>query len=192
MFNLVEEFLEKFQGKKAKHNLYSSFISDKLERSGVSFADTSVIDVNQRISLIKNQLQESLQDQKYSKGIVIEAVDALAEALESEKIDRIRLIIKKIEKHMKECENQTTELYQLLQRALESCREKETELQNSSIIADKDNKRRFFDLALMVKSELPPTHPGRRVLVSMLYEQAQDVDEKQWRGWIMERLSNTQ
>lgn len=60
MFNLVEEFLEKFQGKKAKHNLYSSFISDKMERSGISFADTSVIDVNSRISLLRDQIQSNL------------------------------------------------------------------------------------------------------------------------------------
>lgn len=60
MFNLVEEFLEKFNGKKPKHNLYSSFISDKMERSGISFADTSVIDVNHRINIIKEELAESL------------------------------------------------------------------------------------------------------------------------------------
>lgn len=53
MFNLIEDFLEKFQGKKPQHNLYTSFLSDRLERSGISIADISIIDVNQRINVIR-------------------------------------------------------------------------------------------------------------------------------------------
>lgn len=41
----------------------------------------------------------------------METVDALGEALTSEKIDKIRNIIKKIEYHMQQCEHDTSDLY---------------------------------------------------------------------------------
>ncbi|CAD8192261.1 unnamed protein product [Paramecium pentaurelia] len=189
MFNLVEEFLEKFQGKKANYNLYTSFISDKMERSGISMADTSIIDVNCRISIIKDQISSNLSDKKYSQLVIMETVDALQEALNSQKIEKIRSIIKRIEHYMAQCQHDPSDLYQMLQKAVESCKEKEIELQNQSIIEDKDIKRRFFDLALEIKSELPINHPGRKVLVSVLFEKAQNIDESQWHDWILDQLS---
>lgn len=59
-------------------------------------------------------MSASLKDKKYSSVIVLETVDALGEALTSEKIDKIRNIIKKIEYHMKQCEHDTSDLYQML------------------------------------------------------------------------------
>ncbi|KAM3138414.1 hypothetical protein pb186bvf_009500 [Paramecium bursaria] len=190
MFNLIEEFLEKFTGKKPQQNLFTSYLSDRLSRSGISRADISVLDVNQRIEFIKSQLQENLQNKKYSQIIILETMEQLEQASRAEKIDNIKSIITRIESTMKNLEDDTSELYQLLTKALEQCREKEEELVNRSIVEDKDLKRKFFDIALQIKSDLPKDHQGRKVLVSMLFEEAQDIPEKDWYQWITNKLNN--
>ncbi|CAD8113061.1 unnamed protein product [Paramecium sonneborni] len=147
----------------------------KFEPSGISMAYTSIIDVNCRISFIKDQIQQNQTDKKYSQLVIIERVDALQEALNLYKIEKIRFIIKKQNIIMTQCQYDTADLYQIVRK----------KLQNQSIIEDKDIKRRFFDLALKIKSELPINHPSKKVLVSILYENGQNIDVSEWYDWIL-------
>ncbi|CAD8050597.1 unnamed protein product [Paramecium primaurelia] len=52
-------------------------------------------------------------------------------------------------------------------------------------------RRRFFDLALKVKEGLPLYHPGRQILVSILFEDAEEegIDENEWESWIVKQLN---
>lgn len=47
-------------------------------------------------------------------------------------------------------------------------------------------RRRFFDEALKIKSELDKEHPGKKMLVSELYEEAMEdgISEDQWNEWL--------
>lgn len=55
----------------------------------------------------------------------------------------------------------------------------------------KDKQRqRFFDLALSMKNTLEPDHPSKKILVSKLFEEAQDagIRENEWKIWLNEKL----
>jgi hypothetical protein len=45
-------------------------------------------------------------------------------------------------------------------------------------------------LALKIKATLPAEHEGKKTLVSLLYEEAQDEDihETQWEQWLTDQL----
>ncbi|CAD8136298.1 unnamed protein product [Paramecium pentaurelia] len=64
--------------------------------------------------------------------------------------------------------------------------------QSRITIVDQDAKRRFFELALEMKKELPQNHPGQSMLVAQLYTESvqKQISEKYWRQWLQTRLKN--
>lgn len=48
-------------------------------------------------------------------------------------------------------------------------------------------RRRFFDIAVSIKEKLSSDHPGRQVLVSILFEDAEEegIDQNEWEPWIV-------
>ncbi|KAL4475535.1 hypothetical protein ABPG72_009224 [Tetrahymena utriculariae] len=51
-------------------------------------------------------------------------------------------------------------------------------------------QKKFYDLALKVKSEFPKTHKANTVLVNQMWEIAQDIPENQWRDFIVQQCNS--
>lgn len=53
-------------------------------------------------------------------------------------------------------------------------------------------KRLFYSEAVSVKLNLPPSHPGRDVLISDLYNEAmlKKINKNEWEKFIQQRLNN--
>ena len=57
--------------------------------------------------------------------------------------------------------------------------------------AENDKKKKFFDLAVKIKLELPSNHPARTVLVNDLYDEAvsKKLIEGRWADFINDHYS---
>ncbi|EAS05104.2 hypothetical protein TTHERM_00762910 (macronuclear) [Tetrahymena thermophila SB210] len=51
-------------------------------------------------------------------------------------------------------------------------------------------QKKFYDLALKVKSEFPKTHKANTVLVNQMWDLAQDIPENQWRDFILQQCNS--
>ncbi|CAD8141613.1 unnamed protein product [Paramecium octaurelia] len=78
-------------------------------------------------------------------------------------------------------------------RIIQDMNEKYGSIAQSRItIVDQDAKRRFFELALEMKKDLPQHHPGQSLLVAQLYTESvqKQISEKYWRQWLQARMKN--
>ncbi|KAM3134372.1 hypothetical protein pb186bvf_013485 [Paramecium bursaria] len=137
MFNLVEEFLERFTKRKAVLNYFSVLQQEKMSRNGIGVFETQD-DPQDRSSMYDFNVID-LADSGSSQEAEIKAKIALSNS------QKLRGQI----------------------------------------------RRRFFEVASKIKETLPLNSPGRRILISVLFEDAEDegIEEKDWEDWLLRTLS---
>lgn len=139
---------------------------------------TSEVEINNHLNQIKNDLQDKLHIDKLqqSQKIITQTVWHLEDAQQAREPQFITEIINQIESGKKSLHGDSKdELSSSFDKAITICKAKIEGINNqinlsiSSLRAQNQRRRRFFDLAIGMKRKLPDRHPAKKILVSELY-----------------------